>query len=93
LNSEPSRPAEIKVEEKPEPASEPADNSSNARFFWGTVLILIGLLIIAQQFWWSFDFIRGMIRNFFRFFIPAVLIALGIFVILQGSNTSKRKNN
>ncbi|MDD5062955.1 MAG: PspC domain-containing protein [Candidatus Marinimicrobia bacterium] len=77
------------VVEKPE--SKPQSQSQNMRLFWGIVLILIGLLIVANQFWWPLDFFRLVIKGIFKFFIPAILIVLGIFIILQGSERSKGK--
>jgi cadmium resistance protein CadD (predicted permease) len=53
------------------------------------VLIVIGLLIIANQFWWPFDFIRTLVKGIFKYFIPAILIVLGIFIILQRKETKK----
>ncbi|MDD5540177.1 MAG: PspC domain-containing protein [Candidatus Marinimicrobia bacterium] len=73
------------------PESKPQAQSQNMRFFWGIVLILIGLLIVANQFWWPLDFFRLVIKGIFKFFIPAILIVLGIFIILQGSERSKGK--
>jgi len=81
----PGEPAAQNFSEKPQ------NGSPDARLFWGIVLILVGLLIVAHQFWWPFDFFRIMLKNIFRFFIPAVLIALGVFIILQGGDRSKRK--
>ncbi|MDD5231746.1 MAG: PspC domain-containing protein [Candidatus Marinimicrobia bacterium] len=73
------------------PESKPQAQSQNMRLFWGIVLILIGLLIVANQFWWPLDFFRLVIKGIFKFFIPAILIVLGIFIILQGSERSKGK--
>lgn len=84
----PNPPVESPVKQ---PDEKPETGSQSARIFWGTVLILIGLLIVANQFWWPFDFFKMLIKNIFRFFIPAVLIALGIFIILQGNGQSKNK--
>lgn len=73
------------------PVSKPQTPSQNMRLFWGIVLILVGLLIVANQFWWPYDFFRILVKGVFKFFIPAVLIVLGIFIILQGSERSKDK--
>ncbi|HPC36697.1 MAG TPA: PspC domain-containing protein [Candidatus Marinimicrobia bacterium] len=72
-----------------QPSQEVTTQSSNKRLFWGIVLIIVGLLIVANQFWWPFDFIRTLVRGIFKFFIPAVLIVLGIFIILQGKESKK----
>jgi phage shock protein C len=71
----------------------PSESTQSMRLFWGIVLILIGLLIVAHQFWWPLDFFRMMCRNIFKYFIPALLIVLGVFIIIQGSGQSKNKNN
>jgi len=74
---------------EPQSSTEVATHTSNKHLFWGIVLIVIGLLIIANQFCWPFDFIRTLVRGIFKFFIPAVLIVLGIFIILQSKETKK----
>jgi len=73
------------------PESPSKTPSQNMRLFWGIVLILIGILIVANQFWWPFDFFRTMIKGIFKFFIPALLIVLGIFIIMQGKNLPEDK--
>ncbi|MFH1214520.1 MAG: PspC domain-containing protein [Candidatus Neomarinimicrobiota bacterium] len=69
----------------------PPVQPQNLRLFWGIVLILVGVLIIAHQFWWPLDIFRMMMRNIFKFFVPALLIVLGIFVILQKNSGSNKE--
>lgn len=64
----------------------------NARVFWGIVLILLGIFFGMKQFW-CFDHIFYQIAHYlWKYFIPAILIAIGIFIIIQGDKKDKTDN-
>jgi hypothetical protein len=69
----------------------PSESTQSIRLFWGIVLILIGLLIVAHQFWWPLDFFRMMCRNIFKYFIPALLIVLGYLSLFKAADSRKIK--
>jgi len=71
------------------PPSVKEKDSSTGQLFWGILLIVIGILIIANQYFCIGFALHSLIRMFFRYFLPAILIALGIFVILQGTKSNK----
>jgi len=71
------------------PPSIKGNDSSTGQLFWGILLIVIGILIIANKCFCTGFALHSLIRMFFRYFLPAILIALGIFVILQGTKSNK----
>jgi phage shock protein C len=61
----------------------------NARIFWGVVLIILGVLFGIREFWYFDDIFRDLFKFFWRYFIPALLIILGIYVIVKGEERAR----
>jgi len=65
-------------------------SGNNAHIFWGILLILLGVFFGMKQIWY-FDRVFDEIRYFLKdFFIPAALIILGIFIIIQNDKKNRK---
>lgn len=52
----------------------------------GILLIFLGVTLFMRE-WWYFDHIvRDVIRIFWRYFLPAVLIIGGLYILVKGNN-------
>ena len=51
------------------------------KMFWGILLLALGLIFLLQSFHWRFWAWYGI--DFWRFVIPLVIIALGVFLIFK----------
>ncbi|MFA4838980.1 MAG: PspC domain-containing protein [Candidatus Neomarinimicrobiota bacterium] len=78
--------AEVKKEEETvKPRS-----GNNARIFWGILLILLGVFFGMKQIWY-FDRVFDEIRYFMKdFFIPAALVVIGIYIIVQNDKKNRK---
>lgn len=62
---------------------------NNTRLVLGIVLVLAGTMLLARD-WWYFDYmIRDTLRIIWRYLIPSLLVAVGIYVIIKGKSEKK----
>ncbi|MCK4688867.1 MAG: PspC domain-containing protein [Candidatus Marinimicrobia bacterium] len=80
------RTEEIKVD-----GSKKAINS-NTRMFWGIVLIIIGILFFMREMWYFNNVFEQVFRFGWRYFFPALIISLGVYVMLKSSKNEYKKN-
>jgi len=65
-------------------------SGNNAHIFWGILFILLGVFFGMKQIWY-FDRVFDEIRYFMKdFFIPAVLVVLGIYIIIQNDKKNRK---
>jgi len=65
-------------------------SGDNSRIFWGILLILLGVFFGMKQIWY-FDHVFDEIRYFMKdFFIPAALVILGIYIIIQNDKKNRK---
>jgi len=77
---------ETKVEENK------GSTDSNARMLLGIILVIVGLLFFMREFWYFDDVFEQIFRFSWRYFLPALLITLGIYIIVQRSKNEYKKN-
>ncbi len=75
----PKRPLALEGEVPPPPPSDPVgkETSSLAKFLPGLILIAVGAVFLFKNVFWWFDF--------WDFFWPAIIIAVGLALILSSS--------
>jgi len=62
---------------------------NNTRLVLGLILVLVGTMLLARD-WWYFDYmIRDTLRIIWRYLIPALLVGVGIYVIIKGESEKK----
>ncbi|RKY53358.1 MAG: PspC domain-containing protein [Candidatus Neomarinimicrobiota bacterium] len=77
---------ETKVEENK------GSTDDNARMLLGIILVIVGLLFFMREFWYFDDVFEQIFRFSWRYFLPALLITLGIYIIVQRSKNEYKKN-
>lgn len=65
-------------------------SNGNPRIFWGTVLIVLGVFFFIREMWYFGNVIEQIARFVWRYFFPAFLIALGVYIIANTKKNSKR---
>ena len=74
-----------RYEEKPVQRTKSRDS---AKALWGIFLIVLGFLFLAREFWyfnWAFHPFAGYL---WKYFIPVLLIVVGIYIVIQGDKRS-----
>jgi phage shock protein C len=87
----PVEPEEGYVIEENKTGRERKRSSGNPRIFWGTVLIVIGAVFFIREIWYFGNIIEQIVRFIWRYFFPAFLIALGIYIIVNTKKNSSGK--
>ena len=63
---------------------------NNTRLVLGLILVLAGTMLLARD-WWYFDsLVRDLIRIGWRYFIPAFLVGIGVYIIFKGDGARKQ---
>lgn len=61
----------------------------NTKIILGILLILFGVFFFMKEFWYLDCILKDTIKLIWRYFFPALLIALGVYIIVQGEKKSK----
>jgi len=77
---------ETRVEENKE------STDSNARMLLGIFLVIVGLLFFMREFWYFNNVFEQIFRFIWRYFLPALLITLGVYIIVQRTKNEYKKN-
>jgi len=62
---------------------------SGGKLIGGIILIIMGVLFLLDRHWYFNDFLENFIRMIWKYFLPAVFIGLGIYLI---SKSKKEKH-
>jgi len=57
----------------------------------GIVLIVLGLLFLIDRHWYFNDFIENFIKMIWKYFLPAVFIGIGIYLISKSKRGESQR--
>ncbi len=64
----------------------------NARMLLGIILVVIGLLFFMREMWYFNNVFEQVFRFGWRYFLPALLITLGVYIVVKGSKNEYKND-
>ncbi|HMA62075.1 MAG TPA: PspC domain-containing protein [bacterium] len=73
-------------------AKKTSGEEKGGKLIGGIVLVVIGILFLLDKNWYFSELFEDMIRLGWKFFLPAVFIGIGIYLISQSRSKSDNKS-
>ena len=70
-----------------------SEDEKGGKLIGGIVLVVIGILFLLDKNWYFSELFEDMVRLGWKFFLPAVFIGIGIYLISQSKSKSVKKSH
>lgn len=65
----------------------------STKLIGGIILIILGILLLFDQEWFLAKFISNIVRIIIDYFVPILLILIGVYFVTRGKEEREDKNN